>query len=108
MRAAARSVRGKSPHIKVADAGLDIVNMYPLPEGCQAAISVLRDVSSLGKNKDWIAPLIKALDAKESWLVSEALSNLGFNVFHDTDNDSLAGRVAKLLEHSDPWVPGRA
>jgi hypothetical protein len=108
IRSASHSVSGKTPHVKVVDALVDLGNNHPKPEGRYAAIDVLGNISSLAKNKDWIAPLIKALDSTEPWLVSEALWNLRLGLYNYTDKDGLKDKLVVLLKHADPGVRGRA
>lgn len=108
IEAATHSVSGKDAHKKVADALADLAANHPKPEGRYAAIDTLGRISGLAKNKEWVGPVVKALDAKEPWLVSEALWNLRFKLYDYSDKSGMKDKLVTLLKHSDPGVRGYA
>jgi HEAT repeat protein len=108
IKAAGHSVNGNTPHAKVVDALVDLAANHPKPEGKYAAIDVLGGVQGLAKNPAWLAPFIKAFDAPEAYLVSEALANVKYRLYDAADKPTLKTKFEGLLKHADPGVRGNA
>lgn len=108
LKAAEHSVALDTPHPKVVMALVDLAAHHAKPEGRHAAIETLGRVSDLTKNDAWLAPIIKALDATEPWLVSEALYQLKYKMYDVKDKAVMKAKLEPLLKHADPGVRGYA
>jgi HEAT repeat protein len=108
IKAATHSVSGTTPNPKVVDALVDLAGNHPKPEGKHAAIDVLGNVQGLAKNPLWLAPVVKAFDAPEAFLASEALANLKYRLHDVADKATVKLKLEGLLKHVDPGVRGNA
>jgi HEAT repeat protein len=106
---AASNIAGlETPHIKTMTALVELAATHPRPEGRFAAIDAIDSTRDLGKQPLWLAPVLAALDAPESYLVSKALETIQYKTYGMSDKASLQKKLVALLEHANPGVRGLA
>ena len=108
IRTLATAISGSEPDPAALARAVEIANDHPSPAGRSAGIDALGRMRSLDGLPEAAAAFLKAMDADEAYVVSNALFRVNLRANSAPNRDALRSRAIELIAHDDPGVRGRA
>ncbi len=108
IRTLATAISGSEPDQAALARAVEIANDHPSPAGRSAGIDALGRMRSFDGLPEAAAAFLKAMDADEAYLVSNALFRVNLRANSAPNRDALRSRAIERIAHDDPGVRGRA